>query len=125
MNELGVNNNLKVAEDELKNEIQKQIQSMPGQEKQVLEYFQKNPSATSSLRGSIYEDKILNLIKIKSKQIKKIITLEEADKILKIAHDKNHDRSHEHPVKTNDKIKSKKTKNLAKSSPNKKKIRKK
>jgi len=125
LNELGVNNNLKVAEDELKNEIQKQIQSMPGQEKQVLEYFQKNPSATSSLRGSIYEDKILNLIKIKSKQIKKIITLEEADKILKIAHDKNHDRSHEHPVKTNDKIKSKKTKNLAKSSPNKKKIRKK
>ena len=50
LNELGEKNNLKVDEQELKNEIQKQVQSMPGQQKQVLEYYQKNPSATSSLR---------------------------------------------------------------------------
>ena len=60
-------------ENNLRNEIQKQIQSMPGQQKQVLEYYQKNPSATSSLRGSIYEEKNINLIKEKSKKIKKII----------------------------------------------------
>ena len=64
LNELGEKNNLKVEEHELKNEIQKQIQSMPSQQKQVLEYYQKNPSATASLRGSIYEEKIINLIKI-------------------------------------------------------------
>jgi len=52
LNELGEKNNLKVEEHELKNEIQKQIQSMPSQQKQVLEYYQKNPSATASLRGS-------------------------------------------------------------------------
>jgi len=39
---------------------------MPGQQKQVLEYYQKNPSAIASLRGSIYEEKIINLIKEKS-----------------------------------------------------------
>ena len=33
LNELGEKNNLKVDEQELKNEIQKQVQSMPGQEK--------------------------------------------------------------------------------------------
>ena len=71
MNELGEKNNLKVEEQELKNEIQKQVQSMPGKEKQVLEYYQKNPSATASLRGSIYEEKIINLIKEKSKKLKK------------------------------------------------------
>ena len=71
LNALGEKNNLKVDEHELKNEIQKQIQSMPGQQKQVLEYYQKNPSATASLRGSIYEEKIINLIKQKSKQTKK------------------------------------------------------
>ena len=60
---------LKVEEQELKNEIQKQVQSMPGQEKQVLEYYQKNPSAAASLRGSIYEEKIINLIKEKSRKI--------------------------------------------------------
>ena len=71
LNELGEKNNLKVEEGELRNEIQKQIQSMPGQQKQVLEYYQKNPSAAASLRGSIYEEKIINLIKQKSKQTKK------------------------------------------------------
>ena len=71
LNELGEKNNLKVDEQELRNEIQKQVHSMPGQQKQVLEYYQKNPSATTSLRGSIYEEKIINLIKQKSKQPKK------------------------------------------------------
>ena len=37
----------------------------------ILEYYQKNPSAASSLRGSIYEEKIINLIKEKSKKKKK------------------------------------------------------
>ena len=34
-------NNLKVSDDEVRNEIQKQIKGMPGQEKMVLEYYQK------------------------------------------------------------------------------------
>ena len=42
-----------------------------GQQKQILDYYQKNPSAAANLRGSIYEEKILNLIKQKSKKIKK------------------------------------------------------
>ena len=83
LNELGEKNNLKVDEQELRNEIQKQVQSMPGQQKQVLEYYQKNPSAAASLRGSIYEEKIINLIKQKSKQTKKTISLKEAEEIIK------------------------------------------
>ena len=39
---------------------------MPGQEKMVLDYYQKNPSASQSLKGSIYEEKIIDLIKSKS-----------------------------------------------------------
>ena len=41
LNELGEKNNLKVDEQEIRNEIQKQVQSMPGQQKQVLEYYKK------------------------------------------------------------------------------------
>ena len=59
LNEFGEKNNLKVEEQELKNEIQKQVQSMPGQEKQVLEYYQKNPSAAASLRGLYMRKKLL------------------------------------------------------------------
>ena len=116
LNELGEKNNLKVEEDELKNEIQKQIQSMPGQQKQVLEYYQKNPSAAASLRGSIYEEKIINLIKGKSKQTKKTISLKEADLLIEAQH-----RSHEHFKEEESKTLKKTVKSLEK----KKKIRKK
>ena len=127
LNELGEKNSLKVEERELKDAIQKQVQSMPGQQKQVLEYYQKNSSAATSLSGSIYEEKILNLIKKKSKQTKKIITSDEAEKILKLEHDKHHVHNHEDSAKSDDKIKieSKKSKKILESSQKNKKIRKK
>ena len=116
LNELGEKNNLKVDEQELKNEIQKQVQSMPGQEKQVLEYYKKNPSAASSLRGSIYEEKVINLIKEKSKKIKKTVSTKEVEEIIQ-QHHKTHHHSEEEE--------SKKSKKTTKSSKTKKKIRKK
>ena len=67
LNEYGEKNNLKVSDDEVRNEIQKQIKGMPGQEKMVFEYYQKNPSASQSLKGSLYEEKIIELIKSKIK----------------------------------------------------------
>ena len=82
LNEFGEQNNLKVSDQEVQGEIQKQIKMMPGQEKQVMEYFQKNPSAASQLKGSLYEDKIISLIKEKAKSTNKIITIEEAEKII-------------------------------------------
>ena len=59
---------------------------MPGQEKMVMDFYQKNPSALASLRGTVYEEKILNLIKEKGKANKKEISKDEAEKILKEAH---------------------------------------
>ncbi len=120
LNELGEQNNLKVDEQELRNEIQKQVHSMPGQQKQVLEYYQKNPSATTSLRGSIYEEKIINLIKQKSKQTKKTISIKEAEEIIKA-----HSMIGKSSELSSKKEESKKAKKTIKSSKNKKKIRKK
>jgi len=82
LNEFGEQNNLKVNEEEIKNEIQKQIQMMPDQAKQVTEYYQKNPSAVASLRGGIYEEKIISLIKEKARSTKKNISTNEAEKII-------------------------------------------
>ena len=61
---------------------------MPGQEKMVMDFYQKNPSAVASLRGTVYEEKILNLIKDKAKANKKEISKDEAEKILKEAHNR-------------------------------------
>ena len=82
LNEYGEKNNLKVSDEEVKNEIQKQIKGMPGQEKMVLEYYQKNPSASQSLKGSLYEEKIINLIKSKIKLASKEVNSKEAEKII-------------------------------------------
>ena len=83
LNEYGQTNKINVTEQELNMEIQKQFQMMPGQEKMVKDYYEKNPSAIASLRGSIYEEKIISEIKKQAKGKIKEISKEEAEKILK------------------------------------------
>ncbi|MDC3142720.1 trigger factor [Candidatus Pelagibacter sp.] len=86
LNEFGEQNKIQVSEQEIQAEVQKQLRMMPGQEKMVMDFYQKNPSALASLRGTVYEEKILNLIKEKAKPNKKEISKAEAEKILKEAH---------------------------------------
>ena len=83
LNEIGIKNDLKVNESEIQNEIQKQLRSMPGQEKMVFEYYKNNPSAVASLRGALYEEKVVDLIKNKIKLDKKNVNTQEAEQILK------------------------------------------
>ncbi len=74
---------------------------MPGQEKFLMEYYQKNQSAVASLRGTIYEDKIIMHIKSKANVTKKQLTKTEAEKLLKEENERQmkqhqHDHSHDH-----------------------------
>ena len=109
LNAFGEKNNIKVSQEELNVEIQKQFRMMPGQEKIIKEYYEKNPSALESLRGQIYEEKILEEIKKVAKVNKKEISKDEAEKILKeeneknlkeqeklINHNHDHDHNHDH-----------------------------
>ena len=89
LNEFGEKNNVKVSDVELQAEIQKQIKMMPGQEKIVKEYYEKNPSILANLKGSLYEEKIIEEIKKKAKVNKKEINKDQADKILKDENDKH------------------------------------
>ena len=107
LNEYGEKNNLKVLDEEVRAEIQKQIKGMPGQEKMVLEYYQKNPSASQSLKGSIYEEKIIDLIKSKIKLMTKEIDTKEAEKIISDFNKPNKDDNKLSKTKSSDKIKSK------------------
>ena len=103
LNAFGEKNNIKVSQEEINGEIQKQFKMMPGQEKMVKEYYEQNPSAIEGIRGSIYEEKIIDQIKKSAKVNKKEITKEEAEKILKEENEKNlkeqeklHKDSHSH-----------------------------
>ena len=55
---------------------------MPGQEKMVIEYYKKNPHAAQSLKGTIYEEKIINLLKSKIKIKLKQLSTQEAEKVI-------------------------------------------
>ena len=112
LNAFGEKNNIKVSQEELNAEIQKQFRMMPGQEKMVKEYYEQNPSAIEGLRGSIYEEKIIAEIKKSAKVNKKEITKEEAEKILKTENEKNlkeqeklssHKHEHDHKQDKEDK----------------------
>ena len=93
LNEFGEKNNLKVTDDEVSAEIQKQVKTMPGQEKMVLEYYQKNPSASQSLKGSLYEEKIIDLIKTKIKLNTKEVNTKGAEKIISEFNKQKEDKS--------------------------------
>ena len=113
LNELGEKNNLKISNEEVRSEIQKQIKGMPGQEKMILEYYQKNPSASQSLKGSLYEEKIINLIKSKIKLTVKEIDTKEAEKIINEFNKPNIDNKLSQKTKSSKKDKSK-TKKISK-----------
>ena len=108
LNEFGEQNKIKVTEQELQAEVQKQIRMMPGQEKMVMDFYQKNPSAIASLRGTVYEDKIINLIKEKAKSNKKEITKDEAEKILKQSQKQQLDQELKEQRKPEKKVEAKK-----------------
>ena len=107
LNEFGEQNKVQVTEQEIQAEVQKQLRMMPGQEKMVMDFYQKNPSAVASLRGTVYEEKILNLIKEKAKPNKKEISKDEAEKILKEAHKNDHSHDHDHKHDEDKKVKAK------------------
>lgn len=66
---LGEKEKVDVSPDELKAAIFGQARQYPGQEKQVVEFYQKNPQAIESLRGPILEEKVVDAIlgKVKKK----------------------------------------------------------
>ena len=109
LNEFGEQNQIKVNEQEIQAEIQKQLRMMPGQEKMVMDFYQKNPSAVASLRGTVYEEKIINLIMEKAKANKKEITKDEAEKILKQSQKQQLDQELQDQRKSEKKVETKKS----------------
>ena len=109
LNEFGEKNKIKVTEQEIQAEVQKQIRMMPGQEKMVMDFYQKNPSAVASLRGTVYEEKIINLIKEKAKPNKKEISKDEAEKILKDSQKQQLDQELANQRKPKKKVEAKKS----------------
>ncbi|MAN75556.1 MAG: trigger factor [Henriciella sp.] len=58
--EIGRLQEIKISEQEVQQALIREAQRYPGQERQVLEFFQKNENAMAQLRAPIYEDKVVD-----------------------------------------------------------------
>ena len=75
--EIGERNSIKVTDDEISRAIVGRSQQFPGQEKQVWEYYRKNPAAIASVRAPIYEEKVVDFLLELVKVTDKTVTVEE------------------------------------------------
>ena len=60
--EIGRRSGVTVTDQELSNAVMAEARRYPGQEKQVFEFYQKNPNAAAQLRAPIYEEKVCDMI---------------------------------------------------------------
>ena len=74
-------NKISVSEKELTDGMLNYASQYPGQEKQIFDYFKKNPSSVESIRGPIFEKKIVELILSKTKVESKKISVKEFNKL--------------------------------------------
>ncbi|MEP3266022.1 MAG: trigger factor [Hyphomicrobiales bacterium] len=60
--EIGDKNKIQVTDEEMRHAVLQQAQQYPGQEKEIFEYFQKNPEQLAGIRAPIFEEKVVDYI---------------------------------------------------------------
>ena len=66
ISEIGLENKITVTNQELEAEIAKICMQYPGKEKEIIEFYKKNPDRMNSLKGPIFENKVIQYIIEKS-----------------------------------------------------------
>jgi len=81
--EIGRAAEITINEQEVQQALINEARNFPGQERQVIEFFQKNQNAMAQLRAPIYEDKVVDHIletaKVKEETVSKEELLKEED----------------------------------------------
>ena len=83
LSHIGEEHSVKVSSQELQSELEKQLRMYPGQERKIREHYKKNPAELIKLRGPLFEEKVMNLIKEKAKVITKSLTKDQLEKLLR------------------------------------------
>jgi trigger factor len=65
--DIGTRNNVTVNEEEVRRAIWREAMNFPGQAREVLEFFQKNPGAINNIRAPLFEDKVIDFILAQAK----------------------------------------------------------
>ncbi len=60
--EVGRTNNIQIGQEDINRALMSEARRYPGQERQVIEYYQKTPEAMEAIRGPLMEDKVVDFI---------------------------------------------------------------
>jgi trigger factor len=60
--EVGRSNNITVSQEEINQALTREARRHPGYERQVIDYYRKNPDALGNLRAPIFEDKVVDFV---------------------------------------------------------------
>ncbi len=77
---IGEKQEIQVSEEELQKAVYDQMRQYPGQEQQIMEYFQKTPDAVAGLRAPLYEEKVVAHIMGVAEVSDKTVSVEELTK---------------------------------------------
>lgn len=78
--EIGRANKVEVTNQELQQAVIAEARRYPGREREVFEFYQKNPQALEAVKAPVYEDKVIDLILSKSEISTKEVPIEELTK---------------------------------------------
>jgi trigger factor len=78
--EIGRANNVQVAQEEVNRALAEQARRYPGQEREIVDLYRKNPEALAQLRAPIFEDKVIDFIVELAKVTEKDVSSEELTK---------------------------------------------
>ena len=77
LSHVGETNSLEVSDEEVQRALQEELRRYPGQERQIFEYYRKNPQAVAALRAPIYEDKVIDFLLGKASVVDQTVTKDE------------------------------------------------
>ncbi len=73
LSQIAEKNNITISEKEVTNALSERIKQFPGQEQQVIEFYQKNPAAVAEIRAPLLEEKVidylLELMQVEEKKV--------------------------------------------------------
>jgi len=74
--QIGEKSDIKISDDEVTQALIERVRQYPGQEKQVWEFYQKNPQALAEIRAPLFEEKVVDQILSQVKVVDQPVTKE-------------------------------------------------
>ena len=74
--QIGEKSDIKISDDEVTQALVERVRQYPGQEKQVWEFYQKNPQALAEIRAPLFEEKVVDQILSQVKVVDETVSKE-------------------------------------------------